>query len=213
MFGDDKNPWDLPEDPPPSPQEGIDARQNADYSASIAQWYRQYLGREAQPWEIQSWLQGGTPISQVENGIRNSPEAQQHAAPPQTQAPPPSTPGNSGGGGPAPNVGGLVTPFGGSFTPPASTPYPNAPQFTPPTMGEAANDPGYLFTLNQGKKNLESWLAAHGTFNDSSAAEALQQYGQGAAATQYGTGLEPGVSGLAGPARAVADADGDDAAR
>lgn len=100
----------------------------------------------------------------------------------------PSTAGTPGpqGGAPAPNVGGLIQPFGGTFAPPAASPYPDAPKFTPPSMADAANDPGYEFSLNQGKKNLESWLSAHGTFNDSSAVEALQNYGQGAASTQYG---------------------------
>lgn len=112
----------------------------------------------------------------------------------QTQGPhvdPPVTGTGTGGGGntggPQPNVGGLISPFGKDFKPPPASPYPDAPTFTPPSMADAANDPGYQFGLSEGKRNLDSWLAAHGTFNDSSAAEALQNYGRNAATQQYGS--------------------------
>lgn len=193
MFGDalQQDPNETPSAPPidngPDPLAG----RNADYARSITAWYQQYLGRTPAQAEIDSWINGGTPIGQVQGAIQNSKEGLAYAAkqnaPPGPPGGPPEPPGPPGPpGGPPANVGGLIQPFGMSFAAPTPTAYPGAPSFTPPSMGDAANDPGYMFSLNQGKKNLESWLSAHGTFNDSSAAEALQDYGRNAATTQYG---------------------------
>ncbi len=132
-------------------------------------------------------------------------------APPPGPGPQPGPGVNTGPAtGPAPTTGpgtgSLISPFTEQFVPPAQqglpslnigappprgTPpafaYPDyVPQkFIPPTIEQAVNDPGYQFTLKQGQDELTNWLASHGTFNDSSAAKALTDYGQNAASTQY----------------------------
>jgi hypothetical protein len=186
MLGDTQpmNPWEAPPnggDPGPTPHGGqIEAQRQA-----IAEWYQKYFGRAGSQQEIDQWAHGPTPFDQVEAALRDSPEGKNYAAAQTAHQPNPATPAPQGGG-PAPNAGGLIQPWGKDFAPPPTTPYPNAPTFTAPTMEQAANDPGYKFGLDQGKRNLDSWMSAHGTFNDSSAAEALQDYGRNAATTQYG---------------------------
>lgn len=96
--------------------------------------------------------------------------------------PPPPTPAP----GPSTGGGSLITPFGDPAPVYNPTPIGTAPTFQQPTMAEAMNDDGYKFVLDQGNKNLESWLSSRGTANDSSAAKAFIDYGQGAAGTQYG---------------------------
>lgn len=110
--------------------------------------------------------------------------------------PPPTTnpnPGTGGGGAPGP---GILDPFNEAFTPPARTPYPNAPTFTPPafptipkwqapSVDEALNDPGYQFRLSQGNQGLQNWAAARGTLNDSSTAKSLVDYNQNAGSQEY----------------------------
>ena len=49
--------------------------QTADQTASIQQWYRQYLGRDASPADVQAWMQNPNGIGAVEQAIRESPEA------------------------------------------------------------------------------------------------------------------------------------------
>lgn len=80
----------------------------------------------------------------------------------------------------------LPTLAGSQTTIPGAPPVPQIPKFQAPTLEEALNEPGYLFAEQRGANQLKNWLAAHGTFNDSSAAEALTDYGRNAAATQYG---------------------------
>lgn len=59
--------------------------------------------------------------------------------------------------------------------------------FTAPTIGEAANDPGYQFRTQQGQQSLQNWAAARGTLNDSDTAKMLIDYGQNAAEQGYGS--------------------------
>lgn len=101
-------------------------------------------------------------------------------------APPPPT-GSMGGAPPAD----LIAPYTEPFTPPDATPLPgapappNIPAFTAPSLAEAMNDPGYKFSVDEGNRNLSNWMAAHGTFNDSTAARALYDYGANAAQSRY----------------------------
>lgn len=100
-------------------------------------------------------------------------------APDPTPTPPPA---------PAPGGGissGLLAPY--SVAPPT---IPTAPSFqlTPfsaPSASDAMNDPGYAFSVQQGENALQNWAAAKGTLNDSGTANALTQYGQQSAGTQY----------------------------
>jgi hypothetical protein len=57
--------------------------------------------------------------------------------------------------------------------------------FTPPTVAEALNDPGYQFRVQQGTAALQNAAAAKGTLADSGTLKALQDYGQGAASQEY----------------------------
>ncbi len=59
----------------PAPSAG-----QADALASIRQWYRQYLGREASDQEAQSWAQNPNGIGTVEQAIAHSPEATAYAS-------------------------------------------------------------------------------------------------------------------------------------
>ncbi len=124
----------------------------------VAAWYREYLGREGGPDEINGWLQSGQTIDAIQQGIQQSDEAnafrlKQTAAPipgaaDRAGATPPTAPplgpsgpgGGGGGGGGLGNLGGLFTqPFPGVFTPPAAPTGPPswlgpAPQFRPPSF-------------------------------------------------------------------------------
>lgn len=71
-----------------------------------------------------------------------------------------------------------------SYIPP--TPQFTAPQFKPPSVEEALNDPGYKFRLQQGDAGLQNWAAARGTLNSSDTANALEDYNQNAASQEYG---------------------------
>ena len=61
-----------------------------------------------------------------------------------------------------------------------------APQFTAPTYESAMADPGYQFSLQQGADALQRSAAAQGTLRTSGTLKDLINYGQQAAATQYG---------------------------
>lgn len=69
---------------PTTPTQIINEAQRQDYSNSIGQWYRQYLGREGSAGEIAGWVNNPNGIGTVENAIRNSPEAAAYAARQQT---------------------------------------------------------------------------------------------------------------------------------
>ncbi len=64
--------WDNYATPAPSAAQ-------TDALASIKQWYRQYLGREASDAEAMSWAQNPNGIGTVEQAIRESPEAKARA--------------------------------------------------------------------------------------------------------------------------------------
>lgn len=57
--------------------------------------------------------------------------------------------------------------------------------FTAPTLQQAENTPGYQFQLQQGLGALNNAAAAAGGLNTGNTGEALQQYGQGLAQTDY----------------------------
>ena len=61
----------------------------------------------------------------------------------------------------------------------------NIPQFTAPSIADAMAQPGYQFQLQQGANQLQNWAGAKGTLNDSSTADALQQFGQNSAQSDY----------------------------
>lgn len=69
------------------------------------------------------------------------------------------------------------------FAPPTYTP---PPAFKAPTPEEAANDPGYQFSLNQGEQALQQSAAARGTLNTGGTLKDILNYGQQAATQQYG---------------------------
>ena len=60
------------------------------------------------------------------------------------------------------------------------------PEFQAPTMEEALSDPGYQASLKQGQDLLEGSAAARGTLRTGGTLRDLVDYGQGAAAKQYG---------------------------
>lgn len=92
--------------------------------------------------------------------------------------------------------GSLTAPFTEGFTPPAQLGLPSTPQFhapgytpppafTAPSYADAQNDPGYQFTLGQGRQALEQGAAAKGVLNTGGTLKGLIDYGQAAGATQY----------------------------
>lgn len=118
--------------------------------------------------------------------------------PPPDSGPPPTptpTPGTPSGGDKGDRVfsdwwtrtgggseeGGAFPSFGGrsrlsfDFGP---APRFNAPRFKPPTLEEAQNEPGYAFSLDQGRKALESSAAARGTLNTGGTLKGTLEYGQ-----------------------------------
>lgn len=65
-----------------------------------------------------------------------------------------------------------------------STPDPNS-TFTTPTLAQAEQNPGYQFTQQQGNKAIEASAAASGGAFTGNEAEALDQYNQNLATTNY----------------------------
>lgn len=124
-------------------------------------------------------------------------------APSTTTTPSASTTG--GGGGNISPVGSLLAnwtgqnpanfnPFANSTTttnyvPPTpqfgAPAVPNIPAFQLPTYAQAANDPGYQFTLGQGEQALQQSAASQGLLNTGGTAKDLINYGQAAGTTQY----------------------------
>ena len=70
--GNSTGDWFASNAPPPGAS-------NPDYIASIKQWYKQYLGRDASDQEAAGWANNPNGIGTVEAAIRNSPEAQARA--------------------------------------------------------------------------------------------------------------------------------------
>lgn len=68
-----------------------------------------------------------------------------------------------------------------AFVPPAAAPSP----FTAPSVADALANPGYQFQVQQGDLGLQNWAAAKGTLNDSETANALEQYNQNLAQSDY----------------------------
>ena len=58
-------------------------------------------------------------------------------------------------------------------------------QFTAPTAQQAEQTPGYQFELQQGEGAVQNSAAARGGLLTGNTAEAMQQYGQGLASTNY----------------------------
>lgn len=77
----------------------------------------------------------------------------------------------------------LGGPPGLSYIPPTPTFTP--PTFTAPSVGDALNDPGYQFRVQQGDAGLQNWAAARGTLNSSDTANALEDYNQNSASQEY----------------------------
>lgn len=122
----------------------------------------------------------------------------------------------SGTGTPSPGVGlgpagSLLQPFGGTFTNPTPQPLPGVPQFnapgyTPPpafsfpsfqapSYADAANDPGYQFSLGQGEQALQQSAAARGVINGGGTLKDVLNYGQAAGAQQYGNVFNRALTG------------------
>ncbi len=181
----------------------------------VAAWYREYLGREGGPDEINGWLQSGQTIDAIQAGIQNSDEAKAKLDPwkqltPIAGAigagatpPGPTGPGPGSGGGGLGNLGGLFTqPFPGVFTPPTPPTGPPswlgaAPQFHPPsfpqvtpfakpTLQDALSDPGYQFAATEGQNALERSAAARGTLGTSGTLKDILAWGGNYAQQRYG---------------------------
>lgn len=119
-----------------------------------------------------------------------------YSAPAATPTPdPPKPPLPTGGGG----GGNLLSPFLGTFTPPtAQYPLvPNTPVFTPPgytpppafeapTGAEVLSDPGYQFSVDEGRHAIEAGKAAAGTLNTGGTLKDILAWGQNYATTRYG---------------------------
>jgi len=125
----------------------------------VAQYYRDYLGRDGSPDEINGWLDSGQTIDAIWQGIRDSDEAKARTAPSAASAPapsdragasppaavsPPAPPPASGLGGLGAGLGGtsFTQPFPGKFTAPAQPTGPPGwwsppPTFTPPAFKQA----------------------------------------------------------------------------
>lgn len=177
----------------------------------VAAYYRQYLGREGSPAEINGWLDSGQTIDAIWKGIRDSDEAkartQAASAPAAPQPgdragtpPPAATPPKAGLGG----LGGtsFTAPFPGVFQPPASptgppswwTPpptfkppeYKQPPPFVAPTLQDALNEPGYQFAATEGRNALERSAAAKGILNTGGTLKDILAWGDQFAQQQYG---------------------------
>lgn len=134
---------------------------------------------------------GGSPQPAVPSG-NGSVNPAAFGLPPNTATtPPPSGPAAPTDPNTPPSLGTFTPPdmlnLGGqpglSYIPP--TPTFTAPTFTAPSVGDALNDPGYQFRVQQGEAGLQNWAAARGTLNSSDTANALQDYGQNAASQEY----------------------------
>ena len=114
----------------------------------------------------------------------------------------PTGPGSGGG-----TMGSMITPYNPletyspvPYTPPppfqppayegatpfAQDPYVAADPFTGPTAADMAADPGYQFRLQQGQEALERSGAARGVTNTGGTLRDILDYGQQAAAQEYG---------------------------
>lgn len=121
------------------------------------------------------------------------------AAPAPAAAPAPVVdPGAGGGGSVAPPVTNLNAPFNPSdpsvqstaWTPPTPKALPGVPTFdpgtfTPPTLEDAENDPGYQLALKEGGDAFLANKAAAGTVNTSGTLKDFIKYNQAAASQQY----------------------------
>jgi hypothetical protein len=117
--------------------------------------------------------------------------------------PPPPAPPPGGNGGGAGSIGGILSPFTGVFTPPASkyplvppTPEFHPPSYTPPpafsyenfhapTAQDALTDPGYKFARDEGQAALERSHAAQGTLNTGGTLKDILAWGGNYAQTRY----------------------------
>lgn len=125
--------------------------------------------------------QGPTPTTAQHGGTADSGGTPAAGNVGQPTAPPPTPP---------PTGTNPLAPFSGTFTPPTGNAplpaVPTYPAFVQPTAADALNDQGYQFVRDQGQNALQNWAAAKGTLNDSETADALINYGQQAASTQFG---------------------------
>lgn len=90
-------------------------------------------------------------------------------------------------GGPRANFGSVP-----EFNPPTFTPPPNfnytgqtPGQFQAPTAAAMANEPGFQFRLDQGRKALEQSAAAKGTLRSGGTLQNVLNYGQNFASNEY----------------------------
>jgi hypothetical protein len=196
-------------------REGIPAPDRSGiWSRQIADFYRQFLGREAAPDEIEHWLSTGLSLSAISDAIAQSEEARARQA---TPVPVPAPmPGDRAGGIPqlpASPVGpigaltpagvgqGLLKPFTQTFTPPPEPTGPPAwlpeiPVFTPPafrqapafqapTVEQALRDPGYQFAAQEGQAALERSAAARGVLGTGGTLKDILAWGGNYAQQRY----------------------------
>lgn len=159
------------------------------WANAIAGDYSKFLGRDANPDEIQNWINGalgaGKDYGWIQNQIANSAEAMRYAYNRDVRPP-----GDQNGGG-VQGGGGLVDPFtrpapgyihAPTFTPPT---FIKAPAFVAPTIQDALNDPGYNFGLQQGEQALQNSAAAGGVLNSGNTLRNILEFGNNYATTKY----------------------------
>jgi hypothetical protein len=131
--------------------------------------------------------------------------------PDRATATPPPAPAPNPSPNPSPNpgtIGGILSPFTGTFTPPTPqyglvppTPEFHPPTYTPPpafsypdfayegfvapTAQDALNDPGYQFARDEGQQAIERSKAAGGVLNTGGTLKDILAWGQNYAATRY----------------------------
>lgn len=154
-----------------TPAPGNDANQ-------INGWISQYLGRDPSTMEVQGWMNSGKSLSDIQNAIANSGEAQTFASK----------------GGASPQAAGgdamtaltnspLLQPWTTAFN---YTPW-QAPEYNKPTMADFyAKDPGLQARLDMGLKSMERGAASKGTLLNAGTTQAENQFAQDYASNEFG---------------------------
>lgn len=113
------------------------------------------------------------------------------AGAPTTPAAPATTPAAGATPAPSGGGGGLITAYPGALPSAPAPPSFQAPAYTPPapfvapTWQQAADDPGFQFTQQQGQKGVEDSAAARGLLYAGGTLKDIAAWNQGLASTQY----------------------------
>jgi hypothetical protein len=131
--------------------------------------FNRYSDRQLAAWINESW---DPSINKFAGGVEKPTEKGGTSAPSAGQ-------GGGGGGGGYGGGGG-----GGGF--PSDVPVFEFDPFEAPSYEQAMQDPGFQFALKEGQDALERSAAAKGTLRSGGTLKDILQWGQGAAAQQYG---------------------------